>query len=72
MPGSVERERSRMEDEIQRMRIQRRINQIGREGFALECLLAEMTNEELKRIIPALPEVAQDEVYQILDDLEGV
>ncbi len=58
--------------QLERLRAQRRINQVGEEQFALECILTRLTNEELGRIVLDLPEEAQDVVYSVLDDLEGV
>jgi len=57
-----------MEDEIQRIRVQQYIDQVGEERYTIECLVTHMTDVELKRILLDLPQQASEVVHRVIDE----
>ncbi len=49
------------------IRVQQYIDQVGPERYAIECLVAHMTDVELKRILLDLPQQAREVVYRVID-----
>jgi len=47
------------------------INQVGPERYAIECIIARMTDVELKRILFGLPQPAREVVRRVIDEAGG-